>query len=90
MGNGTAEEQFRNRARKTLEKGESFAARGAKNLVMLEDIRAEIAADVAAGRKSVQTATSAGKRKLDTAGADWVKRVEQAGEEALHKVCLGG
>ena len=82
----TAEEKFRMRARKALEQGESFVARGAKNLVMLEEVRAEIAADVAAGRKSVQSATSAGKKKVDAAGAVWVDRIEQAGEEAVRKV----
>ena len=86
MVRGTAEDQFRARARKALEQGESFVARGAKNLVLLEEVRAELAAEIAAGRKSLQSAASAGKKKVETAGKAWVDRIEQAGEEAVRKV----
>ena len=82
----TAEQKFRARARNALEQGESFVARGAKNLVMLEEVRAELAAEIAAGRKSLQSAASAGKKKVETAGKAWVDRIEQAGEEAVRKV----
>ena len=57
----TPEQQFRKRAQKALEQGESFVARGDKNLAILEEIRAE----VAARRKSVQSAASASKKKVE-------------------------
>ena len=78
----TAEQKVRGRYIEQLEQGIEPKPLNESNLAILEEIRAEIAA----GRKSVQTATSAGKKKLDTTGADWVERIEQAGEEALHNV----
>ena len=86
MVRGTAADQFRVRARKALERGESFVARGEVNKAILEEVRAELQQEVAAGRKSVQSAASAGKKKVEAAGEDWVKRIQLAGEEALHKV----
>ena len=78
----TAEQKVRGRYIEQLGQGIEPKPLNESNLAILEEIRAEIAA----GRKSVQTATSAGKKKLDTTGADWVERIEQAGQEAVHKV----
>ena len=60
MVNGTAEEQFRIRARRALEAGEPYAARGEKNKAILEEIREE----VKRACKQVQAAAHAGQEAV--------------------------
>ena len=58
MVNGTAEEQFRIRARRALEANELYTARGDRNKKILEEVREE----VKRARKDVQAAAHAGSK----------------------------
>ena len=76
------EEKARRQARNALESGQQYHARGEVNKALLEEVRAE----VAAGRKSVQTAASASRKRVREAGDEQVRRVEQAGEQVMRKI----
>ena len=82
--NGTAEEQFRARARRVLEARESYFPRGAKNKAILEEVREE----VELARKEVQAAAHAGQervRRQTTKGNTELQRVIAQGKRELEK-----
>ena len=85
MVNGTAEEQFRARARRALEAGEPYPARGAKNKAILEEVRKE----VARARKEVQAAAHAGQeavRRQTRKGKGEIQEATTQGKRELENV----
>ena len=85
MVTGTAEEQFRARARRALEAGEPYPARGAKNKAILEEVRKE----VARARKEVQTAAHAGQeavRRQTRKGKGEIQEATTQGKRELENV----
>ena len=82
MVSGTAEEQFRYHARRALEAGDDYTARGAKNKAILEEIRAEIAA----GKKTLQTSVASGVKRVKTTVEHGVQQITDAKEAALREL----
>ena len=81
----TAERQFRDRARRALEAGEPYTARGAKNKAILEEVRKE----VARARKEVQAAAHAGQeavRRQTRKGKGEIQEATTQGKRELENV----
>ena len=89
----TAEEQFRTRARRALEAGEPFSARGEKNKAMLEEVREEVKrarkevqAAAHAGQEAVRRQTRKGKGEIQAATAQAKRDIEEKGDAVVENV----
>ena len=79
---GTAEQQFRARARRALEADKSFSARGPVNKAILEEVRAE----VAAGTEHVRASASSGVKRIKSHTARGVQQITEVKDAALREI----
>ena len=81
----TAESQFRNRARKALLEGKNFEARGEVNKVILQEVRAELAQEVALGRKRIRDTAYRAEARVEVSIGNAEDRALQAIETSKQK-----
>ena len=82
----TAEERFRLRARAALKDGQDFHARGEVNKAILEEVRAELGLEVAAGKKRIADSSYRATKKIKEAGDGALKNIQSAKHEALAEI----
>ena len=81
----TAESQFRNRARKALLEGKNFEARGEVNKVILQEVRTELAQEVALGRKRIRDTAYRAEARVEVSIGNAEDRALQAIETSKQK-----
>ena len=82
MVSGTAEQQFRARARRALKADKTFSARGAVNTAILEEVRAE----VAAGTNHVRASAASGVKRIKSHTARGVQQITEVKDAALREI----